>query len=282
LCGLSGAVRAQQSSCSFSAAQLPSDTIVVAAGAYGGRELSFQIDQSGHAARQFDVIVHSEKPVALLLGAYEPTIWSISWTKETRVVAVYATGYYRQAVAGLPKETPLIISSGRDAQCGRNFFSNEAGAEWVNPKSREVFVRAASRLYSKDSYGLFNIVESTRPKSERITSPDTAVESFIDRSAPLASTAGLNDAVAKGIIRRLTGTDIEDVREHYRRLAAGTSKLDVPPLAEAKSGEAPSVRIPTLRLDRAYLVLKEFTYPSGLHGAHLAYFVVVAILAIAW
>lgn len=45
-----------------------------------GRELSFQIDQSGHQATQFDITVNSpEQPVALILGAYEPTVWNIGW-----------------------------------------------------------------------------------------------------------------------------------------------------------------------------------------------------------
>src|SRR5207342_2739319 len=54
---------------------LPADFRLLAAGAYQGRDLGFQIDQSGHSATQIDVVVTSrDKPVALMLGAYEPTI----------------------------------------------------------------------------------------------------------------------------------------------------------------------------------------------------------------
>jgi hypothetical protein len=42
-----------------------------------------------------------------------------SWSKGTRIVAVFVTGYHRQAVAGLPKGTPLIVSSQEEKQpCG--------------------------------------------------------------------------------------------------------------------------------------------------------------------
>ena len=40
-----------------------------------------------------------------------PTIYNIKWTEGTDIMAVVATGYYRQAVAGLPDETPVLIST---------------------------------------------------------------------------------------------------------------------------------------------------------------------------
>lgn len=64
---------AQKSECSFSELKLPTDFSVFAAGAYSGRKISFQIDQSGHDGTQIDVAVNSpNKPVVLMLGAYEP------------------------------------------------------------------------------------------------------------------------------------------------------------------------------------------------------------------
>src|SRR5690606_2075060 len=75
--------------CELPDLQLPDETLVYAAGAYSGRELDAQIDQSGHQATRFDILVNSpERPVALLLGAYEPSIWNIGWTEGTRILAV--------------------------------------------------------------------------------------------------------------------------------------------------------------------------------------------------
>ena len=83
--------------CGFGNLTIPEGLRVYAAGGSGGRELQFQIDQSGHEATQFDIAVNSPRqPVALLLGAYEPTIWNISWTEGTRIVAVLVSGYHRK------------------------------------------------------------------------------------------------------------------------------------------------------------------------------------------
>lgn len=248
--------------CSFLDKKLPKDTIVVAAGAYSGRKLSFQIDQSGHEATQFDVAVHSDKPIALLLGAYEPTVWSIGWTKGTRVVAVFATGYHRQAVAGLPKGMPVITSSFTESgPCGYNYIGNDSALTWVNPKSRSVFGVDATRVYNKAPNGLLDIVESTRPKADYVTSPDTKPESFRDTKAPLAGTAGLEDAVAKGLLRPATSADVDMVREHYRANAPKTAagRPDIPPVAGGSPAAAPEVRMPSISMHRAYVVLKPMT-----------------------
>ncbi len=263
--------------CSFLDKKLPKDTIVVAAGAYSGRKLSFQIDQSGHEATQFDVAVHADKPVALLLGAYEPTVWAIGWTKGTRVVAVFATGYHRQAVAGLPKGVPVITSSFQDkSPCGYNYIGSDNGLAWVNPKARAVFGTEAIRVYNKAPNGLLDIVESKRAKTEYVTSPATTPESFRDRTAPLAGSAGLEDAVGKGLIRPVTSADIEMVREHYRANApkSPAGKPDVPPVAGASPRAAPEVQIPSISTYRGYVVLKPFVYPAGLYGGNMASFIV--------
>ena len=43
----------------------------------------------------------------LILADHKPSIWDIGWTEDTEIIGVFATGYHRQAVAGLPKETPI-------------------------------------------------------------------------------------------------------------------------------------------------------------------------------
>ena len=89
-------------SCEFRNLQLPTEVSVFATGSYAGRKLDWQIDQSGHSATQIDVAVnHPNQPVVLILGAYEPTIWNIGWSKGTTILAVLVSGYHRQALAGL-------------------------------------------------------------------------------------------------------------------------------------------------------------------------------------
>lgn len=267
---------AQSSACTFPEQAIPADTIVIAAGQYSGRKLDFQIDQSGHAATRFDVKVHADRPVALLLGAYEPAIWSISWTGGTRIVAVFATGYHRQVLAGLAPDTPVITSDheGQGA-CGSNHVDEEGGLGWLNPTARIAFGRAVHRVYTKADQGVFRIAESARPKTAYASSPERPPASYRDRGAALAGTPGLDDAVKRGLIRPATPADIEMVRVHYRALAAASPQgVDIPPVAGKAPGAPPPLRIPRLSLHRGYVVLKPFVFPAGLYGAHSASFIV--------
>ena len=101
-----------ESVCKVSGFSAPADFKIYAAGAYSGRDLDYQIDQSGHQATRIDVAVNDAKnPVVLMLGAYEPTVWNIGWSPRTRIAAVLIGGYHRQVVAGLPENTPVLISS---------------------------------------------------------------------------------------------------------------------------------------------------------------------------
>lgn len=259
------------SKCDFLGKNLPKDTIVVAAGSYSGRLLPFQIDQSGHQATQFDIGVHADKPVALLLSAYEPTVWSLGWTKGTRVVAVFATGYHRQAVAGLPPGVPLIMTdhSAKDG-CVHQYLSRDNLA-WVNPAARTIFGKDAIRVYPDHKNGLIEIAESTRTKSLYVSSPVKTPEMFKDTSAPLAGQAGVDEALKKGILRNSTPEDFEQVKAAYAKLAAKQAKAsrpDIPPVASGPdNGQLPPL-MPSYISHKAYVALKPFVFPAGLYGGH--------------
>ena len=78
---------------------------VFSAGAYSGKKLDIQIDQSGHEATEMRVYVNEPgHSVALILGAYEPTIWQIYKTKGTEVAAIYVSGYHNPIVTGVSKK----------------------------------------------------------------------------------------------------------------------------------------------------------------------------------
>jgi hypothetical protein len=266
------------STCTFTDRGLPLDTIVVAAGGYAGHKVGFQIDQSGHEATQFDVAVHADKPVALLLGAYEPTIWNVGWSKGTRIVAVLATGYHRQAVAGLPKGTPVIVSSYETrGPCEVNYLGGEGGLDWLNPRARAVFGMPVTRVYARAADGLIDIVESARPKAPYETSPITAPEMLRDANALLAGDAGLRDAVAKGLLRLAAPEDLIGLREHIGDVRAGAAARrpgEVPPIAGALPGSQPVRAKRAGQAHRVYIVLKPFTFPPGLYGANAATFIV--------
>lgn len=251
--------------CSFDSDNLPDDIIIYAGGAYSGKDIDFQIDQSGSQATQFEVIVNSpDKPVALILGAYDPSIWNIAWTQGTKISAVLATGNHRQAVAGLPVGTPILISTSHGGgPCGYLYVTKKNLRE-INPLSRKAFNKEVSLVhYANDGRLVFgNQINST---DKLYTSKDTAPDTFHDTSAILAGKAGLDDFVARGLMRKVT----IDVAERWENLKADTYKEDLPPVASGGSSFKLFNRVGILD---GYVILAQVTIPAGLYGAHSAVF----------
>jgi hypothetical protein len=87
-------VPAAQSACSLRGLALSDDIVVYAGSAYSGQKTPHSIDGSGTTAGRFEVIVNSpEKPVALILGAYEPSVWNVAWTPGTQIEGIVLVGY---------------------------------------------------------------------------------------------------------------------------------------------------------------------------------------------
>jgi hypothetical protein len=257
---LSAQSRASKPECKFDELQVPKDAIVYAAGGYAGRDTGFQIDQSGHSATQFDIAVNSpSKPVILMLGAYEPTIWNLGWSDGTRILAVLASGYHRQVVAGLNSDVPLLISSyDNRGPCGY-FYVGEKGNSWLNPKSRALFGKPVELIFLGDKSGKMVIGEPLAKGSNLVTSSSNRPESYQDPDAPLAGQAGIDEALSKGLIRRAT---VADANRWVEALVANTPEQDIPPIAGLG---LPKPRKPSVY--NGFVVLKKFTYPAGLYGA---------------
>ena len=248
--------------CAFTS-PLPADFAVFAAGEYGGRPTDFQIDQSGHEATRIDALVNSSnKPVILMLGAYEPTVWNIGWTRGTEIAGVLVSGYHRQAVAGLPKGTPIINSTyDNRGPCGY-FYIKADQLDGLNPLARRVFGRAVDKVYLSRK-GKVVIGEPFDHQTALLTSADVTPDSFRDQKAVLAGPAGLADAVRKSILRVATAADVRAWDAATRKAASA----DTPPVA----GGNP---LPTREIHNGYVVLKGFELPAGLYGAHSATFIV--------
>jgi uncharacterized membrane protein len=254
-----------QNVCEFVGATFPADMVVYAAGAYAGKETNFQIDQSGHQATRMDVTVNQpDKPVALILGAYEPTIWNVSWTADTRIVAVYISGYHRQAITGIDKSVPVLNSSyDNKGACGYLYMTEDNYGK-INPLSRQLFGRGADTIYPAKN-GKVAVGNDLLAATPLLTSSDLpAVEAFYDQNAPLAGTAGLEEAVSKGILRPATQQDAQDWADAE---AARTPHKNLPPVAGQTGNRSKPPHV-----YRGYVVLKQFVYPAGLYGANAATF----------
>lgn len=253
--------------CGFDNLSLPADFAVYAAGAYSGRPVDFQIDQSGHQATQFDIVVNSpDKPVVLMLGAYEPSVWNIGWTPGTRILAVAASGYHHQAIAGLDSGVPVRVSSYEKPGGCRFSHISDGRNESLNPMARLLFGRPVDMVFPSGRDGRLVVGAALpEPRPALLTSRQRTPESFRDKSAPLAGPAGLKAAVAAGLLRPATQADGDAWVE---ALAALSSSPDVPPVAGKGVPKPPR---PYIGGD-AYVVLKRFRFPAGLYGAHSATF----------
>jgi hypothetical protein len=240
---------------------LPDNYLLLAAGAYAGKKVGFQIDRSGEEATQIDVTVNSpEEPVVLLLGARSPTIWNISRTSNTQVLGVLATGYERQAVAGLDRNTPLLVSTHEnEGPCG--FFFENGGSEGsANAIAQRAFGRPVDQIY-QGSAGTVVIGRAVRSSELLLKSFDRTPESFRDKSTLLAGRAGLDEALRKGVLRLTSDYDWQAWSGAVTRDAA---RHDLPPVSSSIEPTHFS----------AYVVVRPFTFPTGLHGADAATFFV--------
>jgi hypothetical protein len=256
----------QNLACGFPELATSIDYAVFAAGAYSGRKLPFQIDQSGHQATQIDVAVNSpNKPLVLMLGAYEPTVWNIGWSKNTKILAVLISGYHRQTVAGLEKSTPQLISSADNhGPCGY-FYVTESTLQRLNPMARRVFGRSVNMTFPAEN-GRVVIGEALQKDTKLVTSADISPADFYAKDAPMAGPAGLEDAVRKGLLRKATEKDADLWVE---LIIQNSAQQDIPPIANTAL-----LKPPTPRIDNAYVVLKAFTYPAGLYGGRSATFMI--------
>ncbi|WP_434652419.1 hypothetical protein J3P96_16460 [Pseudomonas sp. R3-56] len=255
-----------QPSCGFESFKAPAGLTVYAAGGYSGREVPFQIDQSGHQATQFDIAVNSpDKPVALILGAYEPTVWNIGWTQGTNIVAVYVSGYHRQAVAGLDSKIPILNSShDNKGACGSSYVTAEAN-EYLNPLSRKLFGQPVTMVYPGDPSGKISVGLPLGADARLVTSSTVSPESLRDKQAPLAGQAGIDVAVKNGSLRAATSADAQ---AWIDAKVASSPRRDVPPVAGAVATR------PSPSVYKVYVILKAFTFPAGLYGGNAVTFYV--------
>jgi hypothetical protein len=177
---------------------------------------------------------------------------------------VLVGGYHRQAIAGLDKSTPLLVSS-RDEKGPCGYFSMSGNLTELNHLSRRVFGRPVDLVYPAIK-GQADVGKPMPPGATLVRSRDVTPESFHDKNAPLAGEAGLEDAVRQGLLRKATEADAEAWAE---AVIQNSPQRDIPPVA---GQERPKRH--QLRIDKGYVVLKPFVYPSGLHGAHSARFII--------
>lgn len=266
----SGLVSAQapgaaNTKCSFDFRALPENTKVFGVdGSNGGTKLPFQIDDSGDFARQIDVVVHADTPAVLVLSSYNPRVWNIKWSENTQVLAVMAAGYHRQVVAGLPAGVPVI------SDC--KGLTDTYKADRLQNASVETFNRNIVSTVQSSTSKESVVSNSARPMTNVWTSSDTPVESFWDKSRPLAGKAGIAQAVEQELIRPASPVDLWPVQKRAAAEYCAVNGCKAPQTQQELAGQ----ELPNLSgiYGEVYVVLKDFTYPAALYGGYAVAFII--------
>ncbi len=241
--------------CMYPELSIPSDLVIYGTESYSGRKTNFQIDQSGHTATQFDITVnHPYKPVALMLSSYEPSIWNIKWAAGTNIVAIWASGYHKQVIAGAPSHVPTFTRYSGKTPCIKG--SRYPKEHQLRTLSRRLFNKPIDQFVQGNNTGNVLLGSRTSPSTHLQTNISKPPKSFRDKTAPLAGKAGLKEARSKGLIRYATAHD----------------KLLWEQAVSLKNDRKSPSGLHTIGHNYGYVVLKEFTYPAGLYGAHMSLF----------
>jgi hypothetical protein len=197
------------------------------------------------------------RAVVLVLGAYEPSIWTVKWSASTQIVGVWISGYYAQQIAGLGKGIPLLRSNYTDGGTCPHFYIAEQQVAQVSSAVNKVLGRGIDKLVLA-SNGRVAISSGAAAASYQ-PAETRSVESFRDVTVPLAGDAGIEELLRSGKLRRATQRDYNQ----WRALSGG---------------QAPRITVSALggsnELFRTYVVLRSMTIPADLYGAKLVTLIV--------
>lgn len=240
-------------------AQLPAEYELVAGGAYHGKPLGFATEDPNREAGSFEVLVNMpDRDVVLLLGAYEPSVWTVRWTTGTRLAGVWLSGNGAQQVTGLLPQTPVLRTSraGRRSNCPV-FIVEQGDTAELASAAMTVLGRTPTRAVIAEDEGriVFGRVTSMTPIEQgQVQLP----ASFRNVSVPLFGDAGLQELMARRVLRAATHADVREWEEFAQRTRAVTAGV------QDFNGQP----------RRTFVVVGPMAFPGGLHGAHRATFIV--------
>jgi hypothetical protein len=247
-----------ETECSQWRSRLPSDYTLYAAGEYSGHPLDFTVDDSNHRAGSFEVTVNEpDRNVVLLLGSYQPAIWSVRWSAATHIVGVWVSGYYAPQITGLDAGTPVLRSSSATSGRCPYFFMASQDLSSVQSAAQQVLGRHIDKVVlASDGRVAIGHVEDTPYYEHGDLKP---VAAYRDPDRPLAGADGLEELVRAGKLRPATRGDYD------AWLAASGGQVPQMQMYNARGSDY---------LARAYVVLKPMFIPADLYGANAVTFIV--------
>ena len=267
-----------QTSCEFKDFNLPNNSKIYAIGNYKGRDLNLFIDKSSHKATQFDIVINSpNQPVALILGSYEPSVWNIGWTKNTKIIAIAASGSHRQILAGIEHKTPIIISTYDN--------KNECGYVYISESNKTQVKEFSNKIFQRDPDAIILANESVTVIGEQLNINQKIIQSnyvklkdAIESSTYLVGEDALKKAVKLGVIRKVAQKDVDEWLTKYRaNLKDKNKKITLPGILRigtntAKDDDFERRNFTLESIYHGYVIENDFTIPQGLNGINSATF----------
>lgn len=204
--------------------ELTAGTEIVMLGMYGGTSVTspYRLDERRQQAQVVAVAGGEGMPVILILSAYEPTIWDLSQLPAGRIRAVYANGFYPQAVSGLAESVPIIFrtaqvvgpgDTGPPDPCPRLYWPyGPKVASWAAARVRAAFGDHAIRFYGSYAPFSFDIDGRPLPKWPSVPALET-----IRAEAPVLVVDPVKDSYAG--TRARWASEARRPRETIRELA---------------------------------------------------------------
>ena len=241
------------------------DFRIDAVGVYeGAGTASVELEDSSNPAGRVDVIVNRpDKPVVLVLSAYQPVVWELATTSETELAGVIVSGYHTQRVRGINAATPLRATSHKGpGHCDEPFQAYEEGADFqkanqvvANLLGREIDTfngayRAERFVVGKATKDVAAVREGESQRSSSSAAPKSVK----------AGEPGIKQLRRSGALRPARAPELERWAQLARQ-AQDLSKRALP-VPENK------------RFQPIYTVTRAMRYPKGLHGAHSQRFLI--------
>lgn len=261
--------------CNFELAELPTDTIVYSAGGYSGKrkdELKEKRSNDEVMTEQ-SIVINETSPVALILSAKAGTEWNISHTPNTKIVAAFLSGDKEQKISGLDEATPILISTNENnGDCGEQLYQ-KGNLQGLNSLSRKLFDRPVAMFYpltegkeivmGNEQYNPEELIGYKKITRHKASEESKEKEISLEKTPKDLRKIELEDAISKKILRRAQREDSEIWKEAVveRIKKDGDRKFDLPPTA---GGDSISDSIPQNSMDKAYIVLSNYSYPAGI------------------
>ncbi|PAT38388.1 hypothetical protein CK625_02560 [Vandammella animalimorsus] len=180
-----------------------------------------------------------DKPVVLLLSSYYPTIWQISRSPQTRIAAVWASGYHRQYPIGTDEQVPVLTTSHDEPRCkshrpqGLPSFASQA-QKFSSNRTGEVLIGEPSARWISHGH-----IASLQKGSDELHSGQGGMEQLLQR----------------GIVRQATEREYAANRQQRGQRAYLRNQPDAP-------------------VQDHYRILQAMRFPSGMYGGYSAHFYV--------